>query len=1072
VYVLPRSTRDHGRRLIVGLLLAIALFFNTAGTLLAGTTGTISGTITDSKTGAGLGSVHVSAVSPSARYASTTDSKGFYSFTGVEPDTYTVSFELNGYQPYSATGVNVFADQVANVTQTLARSLVTIGRVTARSQTGAYQPTQTQDTYSYGASQIDTQLGKSDQVSESSLIFTLPGASRDSSGYPVIRGGRENEEGYEYEGIPYTDAFTNQFVNSLALNGGVSQLQLTPGAGDASTGNNGTGTLNLIAKRGARPAFGQIDLEALVDPYSHHLQAEYGFATPNGRISNYIGFLGTRDATQLGQWGTPAANISAGTFYGRSFQSSNDLTDNFFYKFGRDNNQSIQIFYENEQDDFFANYGGISTLCFETCDKFALANLNAFNLGLLSTQQIQAVTGLDPYQTSPTQMLNRYDASYQPNDTFKVQYSNNIDASTFVTAKFYKVNAVTTFDEPNPGQTYISYVALQGGQSTGFTLDGTKQLNSKNLLKIGGQYAFLHPVFNYANPEYGELALSGFGSGAFEVFDFLPPSEPSGGGCYSYYVGVPTCGYIYNQFNPNNEPRIPDFLETTGTNRQDYAGYLNDTFTASDKLKIDLGIRVDGTNYRIPSAAPCNAYNAKGQYLDNPLYGGTNQCMYAHNAFDGAGNPITVIDPDAKNPNIPEPRAAVSYQITRNDAVRASYGRSIELAPLGDVDYVVSRDYYTSRYGKIPVNPATAFPVCGVGGGNACTSYGDELFWENQNEISGVPYQPVKAETFNNYDFSYSHQFAQNIGMKITPFYRRGYDALALTQTVKVDSKGTPILDANGNVQFNPALTTNDGNEYTTGLEFLVTKDAAYGFSGSFSATYINEFSNVPPLSSSEDFFPTIPPASLALGNLYRVGFLSPFQAALAVAWKSHSGIKINPVITYNKGYPIGNGFLTAVYVHNIPTNVVNTNITNPGGSTASQIYVDPENPGSILNPNIAAVRGGGLGPSAGAGLSNATFNTNLGVEFKAPGSKSTFGVYIANLFDQQYPQPPSLNARYQPVATGIAGPRTGYSSNPINYPGLGFANYSYATRQGYAPYIYNPNNSPTTYRLYYQLGL
>jgi hypothetical protein len=1070
VYVLPRiDPRGHGRRLIVGALLAIVLFFNTVGTLLAGTTGTMNGTVTDSKTGAGLPGVHVSAVAPTAHYASVTDAKGFYSFTGVEPDTYTVSFEFNGYQPSSTTGVNVFADQASTVSLALSKSLVTIGRVTARSQTGAFQPTVTQDTYSYGTSQIDTQLGKSDQTSETNLLITLPGISRDSSGYPVIRGGRENEEGYQYEGIPYTDAFTNQFVNSLALNGGAQSIQLTPGAGDSSSGNSGTGTLNIIAKRGARPAFGQIDLEALVDPYGHNLEAEYGFATPDGRFSNYIGFEGTRQGNQIGQWGTPAAQISAGAFYGRSFQTSNDLTDNFFYKFGKNQNQSIQLFYENEQDNFYGNYGGISTLCFETCDPYALANLSAFNFGVLSNAQIQSITGLVPGQTSPTEALNRANTTYQPNDTFKIQYSNNIDASTFVTAKFYKVNSVATFDSPNPGQTYQSDVALQGGQSTGFTLDATKQLNSRNLIKIGGQSAFLHPVFNYLNPEYGELALSGFGSGAFEFLDFLPNNADCPAADFFGPTGA--CGYIYNKFSPGNEPTTPAYLETTGTNRQDYAGYINDTFTASDRLKVDVGFRVDGANYRIPSDAPCNAYNAKGQYLDNPLYGGTNQCLYAHNAFDGAGNPITNIPSQAKNPNVPEPRIAASFQIDKNDAVRASYGRSVELAPLGDIDTVVSRSYYTSRFGNIPVNPQNAYPVCGVTGTSTCLNYGDQLYWENQNEIGGVPIQPVQPETFNNYDFSYSHQFQQNIGMKITPFYRRGYNALALTQTVKVDSKGAPILDVNGNVQFNPTVATNDGNEYTTGLEFLVTKDAAYGFSGSFSATYINEFSNVPPLSTSEDFFPSIPVASLALGNLYRVGFISPFSSALAVAWKSHSGLKINPVITYNKGYPIGAGYLTSIFVHNQAVNVVNTNVTNPNGSTASQLYVDPQNPGSILNPNIAAVRGGGLGPSAGAGLSGAQFNTNLGIEMKPPGSHSTFGVLISNLFNQLYASPPTLSARYQPVATGISGPKSGESALPVEFPGLGFANYA-TNRQGNQPYIFNPSNTPTTYRLYYQLGL
>ena len=85
--------------------------------------------------------------------------------------------------------------------------------------------------------------------------FAVPGASLDSSGYPTIRGGRENEQGFQFEGIPYTDAFTNQFVVTLATPAfGLLSVQLTPGAGSAAFGNNGTGSLNLISRKGSYPA--------------------------------------------------------------------------------------------------------------------------------------------------------------------------------------------------------------------------------------------------------------------------------------------------------------------------------------------------------------------------------------------------------------------------------------------------------------------------------------------------------------------------------------------------------------------------------------------------------------------------------------------------------------------------------------------------------------------------------------------------------------------------------------------------------------------------------------------------
>ncbi len=1083
MYVYSRIFQRLFRRSIVGAILALALFAGAMGTLVAGTTGTINGTVTDVKSGTPLEGVTVAAVSPTGRYSTTTDKKGFFSFIGVSVDTYNVSFELKGFQSFTATGVNVFSDSVIPINTTLSKSLATIGRVSVRSQAGAYQPSQTQDTTTVTVGQIQTDLGKTDAISETNLLLTLPGATKDSSGYPVIRGGRENEEGFQYEGIPYTDAFTNQFVNSLGLNPGIGSLQLTPGAGDASVGNNGTGTINITSKRGTYPSFGTLEFDALGYPFSHQLSFEYGFATPNGAFSNYLAFTGQRAGATYGARGSDALTLSR--FYlTTQYSTANLFTDNLVFKFGRNQNQSVQLFYENDDNHFYFNNGGLSFtspfnndglistapagtslgLFYPTADPYALANLSAFTglpigtVGSTLPGTIAGLTALDPYQANrSTTQLDRADNQSQPNEAFKIQYTNNFDSSTFLTTKYYKVNSVSTFDRPQFG-TYYGFTALQGGLSTGVTLDLTKQINAKNLVKIGAQRSFLHPVFNEYSPGLGVLAISPFGVGAPEAADF------------AYNTATPSkSGYLYtgnggNPFFAGNSLQIPAFLEVAQINRQDYAFYLDDSIQASDRLKVEAGVRFDGTNYKYPSAAPCNAYTAAGLSLDNPANGGSNQCMYRANGVDSKGNPTFTFPRDSVNPLVFEPRFAFSYQFTKRDDIRASYGRSVEFAPLGDVDLGVSRSLY-STFAGVPAKRAN----CGVTGTNACLNYGDELFWANQNNIEGTPIQPAAPETFNNYDFSISHQFANGLAVKLTPFYSQGYNAIAQAQLPRLDATGNPLKDLNGNVLYAPPITTNLGISKKTGVEFLLTKESAYGFSGQVSATYINELTNVPPLSASEDFFPTIPLASLLLGNVYRVGFLTPFQATGALQYKTHSGFRINPVITYNRGYPIGNGTITQKIINGTAYNIPNTN-ASAASSSATQQYVDPLNPGSLLKPNVDAQRGGALGPSAGSVLSIPNINTNLTLEYSAPNSKSTFGVLVTNLFGNVYGVP-SLNSRYQPVASGIAGPRTGYSTTPLTYPLL--TQYYYGNNAfGNQAFIDLPNLTPTTFRFYYQLTL
>ena len=222
-----------------------------------------------------------------------------------------------------------------------------------------------------------------------------------------------------------------------------------------------------------------------------------------------------------------------------------------------------------------------------------------------------------------------------------------------------------------------------------------------------------------------------------------------------------------------------------------------------------------------------------------------------------------------------------------------------------------------------------------------------------------------------------------------------------------------------------------------------------------------------------EDFFPPIPGQSLALGNQYRVGFVSPLTASAALSYRTHSGLKFNPIVTYSRGYPSGVGNVTAAYINGIPYNLTNTNAANVAafGQTLSPNYIDPQNPGSVFAPNIAAKRGTAETSSAGGIIVDPRFTTNMSIEFSPPGSHNTFGILATNLFNQTYSSVPSYNSRYQPVATGIAGPKTGQSTTPINYPNEGFQQYT-PTQFGQDPYRILNSAAPTTYRLYYQLAL
>jgi hypothetical protein len=1043
------------------------------------TAGGLTGSVSTDD-GHNLRGVAVSAVAPSGRYQTTTDERGFYSIVGMVPDTYTVSFTLNGYEPFAVRGVTVGINQTVTVSEQMHPVLQTIGRTQARSTSSAFQPQQTADTYTVGTQAITTITGKTNNTNEVTLLASLPGASFDSTGYPVLRGGRENEEGYQYEGIDYTDAFTTQFTNSLLLHG-ESQFQVTPGAGDASTGNAGTGSINLVAKRGTNPRFGQFEADLYNGTTSEHtFNGEYGWATPNGRFSSYSTALIDRiQAFKYGPGGTTSQLL--GDLTGaRANQWANDVLENMVYKFGRDNSQSLQLFYNNTMFEVHLGNGLVNQpnglgyagfpLYYKSNDPLYLHETQVTpGLNLFSPAQIQALIPFFPGQTSVDQQIgSRYLQTYnQPQETLKLQYSWNVNSSTFLTAKAYLVNSVNLQDFPNTGGSplFTDINTLTGGITRGVALDGTKQLGTKNLLAFGGSYKFLYPVFSQATATGGLGNVAGYGQG-LEALDFLPNDAncPFPGAC-GYLLGNNPTGTHYVPAGT----RVPLGNQSGQTTRQDWALYVQDTFSPTSRLKINAGLRLDAANWQYTCSINNCLPTSTGTYAPGTMLNGVDVGGQPNPALDAFN-----YDASTRRPRVLEPRLSVVDQFGKNDSVRLSYARSVQFPSIAYVDKTNNFAGQYTPFRNVPsFDVTTGAPAvfCGTTNDRPCKSYADQLLWANESGDTGLPVQPLKPVTFINYELSYSHLFAHNVALKLTPFYRKAFDEIAASATPLVRN-GQIVTDAFGAPQFGPTVETNLGNSKITGVEFYMTKESPYGLSGQLSLTYQNEFTNVLPTSPSENFFPSIPTAAIQLGNSYRVGSLSPFVGTLALSYKTHSGWRFNPTVYYNHGYPYGAGLLSAFTVNDLPYNLPNTNVTNSGqlgGAGGATRYVDPTNPGSLFAPNVAATRGTPESASPGGVLTKSSFSPQMSIEYTPPSHpRNTFGVLVTNLFNVNLSSP-ALNPLFQPVATGRGAPYSGYTSLATN-PAY-FQAFNFTSLHGNLPYYYGVGIPGRQAQFYYQLS-
>lgn len=1037
-------------------------------TALADTAGIVSGTVTDDRTHAAIAGVEVTAKSPSATYHTVTDSRGAYRFLSVLPDNYSISFALKGYAAYSTSLVVLNGSQQA-VNVELSRTLKVIASTHARSSGSAFQRGMTIDTYTVTGSQIETVQGKSFNSNEQDLLRSIPSITIDKTGTVSIRGGFAFEAAYEFEGIDYTTPSSNlqnslQNVANFNLLNGVGGVQLIPGGGDATHGDTGTGLVLFTAKHGTYPSYFHVDTEALLFPYLHQLGLEWGWADPSQRFSNYAGFIGVRRAYQygipgtaantLGTLGTNAATLGSTidpnlVYYAPSFLRSNDFVDNAIYRFGKNNGQRLQFFIQDQAIKQTLDYGGFQYLPYisggTTAGKCAPYPVIGSNGPVNTLQQNYACDSLIPLfpgQPNTYAFVSSPDTLKSPFLAYKVEYGTNLGTTSYLTARYFRTFTGQSQDMPAQG----IFAEPYGGTRIGGQIDATTQIGTKNLLKYGAIDEFVVPYGNrYDFTSYTAFTLPAYIVTYAITHPFQPLPLP-----YTYQGLLPNnnpssqqgleqdffspafcaqlnlrtdCGYLSSYF-PGGV-RFPFEEDVSTVSQQQYGAYLQDSIEMSDRWKSELGIRLDGYNFQIPTQA---------------------------------GQPPSV--PGVEHQRLYEPHIDQSYAPDARDTIRIGFGHTLSM-PLPSL---LGSDVSTAPYAafeRIPsYDNSTGKPAdyCGPLANQLCANYADQLYWLTRDYRFGSSTleAPLRGASFTNYDLSWAHEFRDGSAMKLTPFYRRGYNVVEQTaQIIGFDYQtGSPVF---GDVQY-----SNLGIQKATGIEALYTKEIPLGISMQIGATYISQFGNEPPGTFLQ-------PAALALGMVYRSPDLSPFQMNAAFNYKNAKGWRFDPVISFNVGYPYGQGYYTAVYCNGIPVIVPASSLSVIYSQTPG--YIDPLDPGTCTKPNIAATRGIHEPGLAGGLLTTPRVDADLTVEYRPPLrggvlAQSVFGLQVVNLFNELYNVPVYNGCYGSPVSTGLSSgnaPCT-YSSAPYAPPDV--------SAHSSAPYLTYPNMPPISFRFYYQVTI
>ena len=226
--------------------------------VIAGTTGKITGKVTDAETGEPLPGANV--VIEGTTLGAATDSEGDYFILNVPPGSYTVVTTMIGYAKMNQTGVGVSIDRTIKVDFRISSEAIAGEEVTIVSERDLVE-------LDMSASQISF---ASEQIKEVPLIVDIRQFIELQAGIEgnLIRGGGLDQQGLVVDGLTFLDNETNEpmlIVNLSAME----DVSVIKGGFNAEYGNIRSGLINITTKEGTQRYHGSVDIRYTPSAQKH-----------------------------------------------------------------------------------------------------------------------------------------------------------------------------------------------------------------------------------------------------------------------------------------------------------------------------------------------------------------------------------------------------------------------------------------------------------------------------------------------------------------------------------------------------------------------------------------------------------------------------------------------------------------------------------------------------------------------------------------------------------------------------------------------------------------------------------
>ena len=270
------------------LLLAVFLIFVLSTMLFSGTTGKITGIVTDAQSGDPL--IGVNIVVEGTLLGAATDVDGYYAILNVPPGRYTLTASFLGYVDYTITNARVNIDLTTTLNIKMQPTVITGQTVTVEAERPVVQKDVSASTANIESKQIEALPVQS--------VSDVIGLQAGIQGLE-IRGGGSDELAFMVDGVTLRDERDNTPITGVSLSA-VQDIQIQTGGFNAEYGNIRSGVITVITKEGDPYRYGGTVTYENSPAASKHFGPS--FNDPNSYwlrpyLDPAVAFVGTKNGT-------------------------------------------------------------------------------------------------------------------------------------------------------------------------------------------------------------------------------------------------------------------------------------------------------------------------------------------------------------------------------------------------------------------------------------------------------------------------------------------------------------------------------------------------------------------------------------------------------------------------------------------------------------------------------------------------------------------------------------------------------------------------------------------------------